>query len=55
MVAHRPQTLYWVDRVVVIRNGTVEAQGHVNEVKVRDEDLAGAPPAGPGSSPSEGT
>jgi len=41
MVAHRPQTLYWVDRVVVVRDGAVEAQGRVDEVEVRDEDLAG--------------
>ena len=40
MVAHRPQTLYWVDRVIVVRNGAVEAQGQVGEVEVRDEDLA---------------
>ena len=41
MVAHRPQTLHWVDRVVVVRNGAVEAQGRADEVEVRDEDLAG--------------
>lgn len=54
MVAHRPQTLYWVDRVIVVRNGTIEAQGHVNDVEIRDEDLTGAPPTGPGDSPSGG-
>ena len=40
MVAHRPQTLYWVDRVIVVRNGAVEAQGRADDVEVRDEDLA---------------
>ena len=42
MVAHRPQTLYWVDRVVVVRNGAVEAQGRADEVEVRDGDLGGS-------------
>lgn len=41
MVAHRPQTLHWVDRVVVVRNGVVEAQGRADEVEVRDGDLGG--------------
>ena len=41
MVAHRPQTLYWVDRVIVVRNGAVEAQGRADEVEVRDGDLGG--------------
>jgi len=42
MVAHRPQTLHWVDRVVVVRNGAVEAQGQADEVEVRDGDLGGS-------------
>ena len=41
MVAHRPQTLHWVDRVVVVRNGAVEAQGQADDVEVRDGDLGG--------------
>ena len=35
------RSLYWVDRVVVVRDGAVKAQGRVDEVEVRDEDLAG--------------
>ncbi len=54
VVTHRPRLLAVVDKILVVRNGVVEAFGPAAEIVQRTRPLQGQPPAQP-ATPAKGT